>query len=251
MTTNCRTGRRKALHGNFYAGWSASCVVAFLVVGFLVAPCTLAVELRVDLDDGDTDPAGNWNTIANRNTTDLNLIDFNTGLGSGIDLTTANWEGETAFAFGWVNSVGFVDDLNAVGDVFFTNSFTVPGNLTFSNLPNGTYTVEVVSSNTGPVPVTEDIRVNGAITTLNFDGLGGVSSDNWDEVTQGFENYLIFENVTPTGSSNTISIDFQALVVDGSALVQAVRIIPEPSSVTLASFGLMALLAYGLRRRRA
>ena len=184
-----------------------------------------ATELRVDLSDTEAAPSANWNTIATINTTDFNLIDFTTGIGSGVDLTTSGWDAELSYPSGWTAGVkGFVEP-NAAVDLFYTDSSSVPGEVTFSNLPAGRYIVEVVSSQQGTA--LEDIRVNGAITTENFDGLAGVSSDSFDEFVEGQNNYLIWNNVTPVGGE--VSISFLRLsVVGGSALVQAVRVRPQP-----------------------
>ncbi len=195
----------------------------------LIASTACALEVRVDLDDEAPAPGGNWNSIPSPNTTTSNLTDFVTGAGTGIDLATSDWEGGVAYAGGWVGGdKGFVTAA-AAHDLFYTNRDSIPGIVTFRNVPTGSYTVDVVSANGGTTP--EDVRVNGTITSDNFDNLSGVSSDNFDEYTQGQDNYLTWSGIMPVGANNEITISFLRLDPNlGSALVQTVRLISEPAT---------------------
>ena len=62
MTTNCTMGRRQALQGNFYAGRSTSCAVAFLVMLFAASEAKGIViddfEDGSGVDFSDTTPDG-------------------------------------------------------------------------------------------------------------------------------------------------------------------------------------------------
>lgn len=207
-----------------------------------------AMEVRVDYGNFQLS-GGNWNNVT-ASFTNVPLIDYNTGLATGITASTGN--------FAAANNGGFNKDwvtTEAGNDLFFTTAHNA-GLTTLANVPAGNYMLEVLfSSSFAPD------QYGGTFTLFNLGGtapdrtFNGTSvADPWNARTDGFDqqNWLIWDEISPDGSGNItlfgskVPLSFNSLGINALRLTE---VIPEPSSYA-ALFALGAGLFAWRKRRR-
>lgn len=215
---------------------------AIALVSGLVAP-SQATDVRMDLSTLVSSTPGNWNNISNVTGTTTNLIDFDTGAGTGIDLQGSgswlNFFGDDAGAFpdqDWLIQPATVDGAGLGTDG--TGTFTLTG------LTGPAYTVELVSART-TFGYLNTFTAEGALADRTF--LGSPVNTPWNATTDGLDpgNWLIWDSVVPNGGSITI----QNVAGPGTlGILNAMRIVEIPEPTT----GLLLVSAAGLMliRRR-
>ena len=132
-----------------------------LLIGLLLsAPLFAAIDVRIDLQhiENNLGSAANWNTLLN-NTSLTNLIDFNTGSGTGIDIFNSGISNSSSSTAHWDADKDWVADL-AGDDSIGTNSGT--GLIFFAGLSAPFYQVEIVSASISFSRLAI-LRVEGAI----------------------------------------------------------------------------------------
>jgi hypothetical protein len=229
----------------------ARCVSGAAAVSLLLfSPASAAVVIQVDFEClGAYPQGGNWNRVSQHGRS--NLIDFNTGLATDVDLTTSGWTSTSNSTSTWIggNKDWMID---AAGDEYLWNQYG-PSSATFSDLSGAAYTVEVVAVRSGGYIC--DISIGGEFADGNYNGTPGVNGDNFRFGTDGRDpsNWLIWSNVAPV--SGQIRIDFLPVPYESWAFLNALRltestIIPEPSSLAIWSLIGLGFVAIARYRRR-
>ena len=216
------------------------------------------VDIRIDLGGRNGQTGGNWNDISSLTGLTPNLIDFNTGLGTGVSMSGAGspWRdffGDTNSTLPnqfWFTQPAARDGVGLQDNQ--TGVFTLAG-LTDASL----YQVEVISVRTrggqsfnyhNTITVEDDLADRTyrgtAVKTpwvSTHDGLAvhGLDVGNW----------LIWDNVAPVGGTIRIA---NTAAGDTNGIINAIRIleVPEPTSLALLGLGALAMTA-GRRRRQA
>jgi hypothetical protein len=214
-----------------------------LVAGGLCVPA-LAVDIRIDLGTNAGTTAGNWNNISNVAGLTSDLIDFDSGLGTGvsIDGTGSPWSnfvGDDLGAFpnqDWLIQPATRDGAGLQRDL--TGRYTIAG------LTGPAYRIEVVSARTS-FNYLNTFTVDGSLADRTFLGTAVVTP--WNATTDGLAagNWLIWDNVVPTaGTINLMDVAGPGTL----GILNAVRILEVPEPTT----GLMMLLvtALGLKVTR-
>lgn len=213
----------------------------------------VSIGTGIIVDFGNTGSVPNTNEYSGPNVGSAlnNLIDT-VGAGTQIDVTATDWAPlNNVNGASWLGgNQDWMSD--ALGDDHLTT--VVPGatgTVTFSEVPAGLYTVEMVSASSVSNIATE-ILVNGISTNDNADG-GSVSSFSWaaDQTGQGRDNWLIFNSISPV--SGVIEITLRDVGPANVTNVNAVQLtqvsaIPEPSFFGL--FGGLLVLGWVLYRGR-
>jgi hypothetical protein len=224
------------------------------------------LDLRVDFADDNTDPTGNWNIIDtfsgplhNLESHD-DLIDFNTGLDSGIDLDTWGWRRSTQ-TDDWNPSNPGPTWLDSEKDAAYDYIWDYNGGdatITFSGLDNSKfYDVELIcSSNSGTGNQTATYTLDGGFFVISPDGTPSADG-RFNHLSQGYEagQWMTWSNVAP--SSGVIEVTMNATGSDRARanairLVEVIpgQVIPEPATMLAVLAGAGALGGYVRRRRR-
>jgi hypothetical protein len=206
------------------------------------------IEVRIDFSTSGTAPGGNWNTKNTALDSPINLLNFNSGLDSGADLTlsvaagngtwadiTGNWQDSNPGP-AWLDA-----GKNAAKDGFKLNGSGTDRLMTIvlSGLAGSKYDVELVASRNQSSTVTATFAI-------------GADSVVFNKYSQGYVNgeWLTWTNVVPTGGSITVTISNPDPNV-GTA-INAMRVlelnVPEPATLGLLSLGSLGIAS--LRRRR-
>lgn len=194
-----------------------------------IEPATQAgLDIRIDLSNSVSTTAGNWNNISALTGLTSNLIDFNSGLGTGvsIDGTGSPWsdffgdEGGTFPNRDWLIQPATVDGAGLQNGQ--TGSFAIAG------LSGSSYQVEVVSARP-TFGYLNSITVNGV--TANRTYLGTPVVTPWDSTADGLTpgNWLIWDNVAPVSGVITIT---DAADNGTLAMLNALRISVPTAAVT-------------------
>ncbi|MBN2316991.1 MAG: hypothetical protein JXM79_23900 [Sedimentisphaerales bacterium] len=226
-----------------------------LALAFGVAPAEADLtDIRVDVTDYSGTPA-NWNQLG-MNATVTDLIDYNTGLATAIDVCMS---GATEVVSGMDWTHGDVDwlDADAANSVIGGSWRNHPWQIVFSDLDAGSfYTFEVVASYKASETILADYTVNGDFADDNHLGIAGVNGDDFNLCTDGYKpcNWLIWTDVQ-TDSNGEITIESTFLGEWNAAYINAIHItsssiIPLPSSILLAVLGLGTTCAY-LKKKQA
>lgn len=240
-STSHRSASQGGARGRSGAGLFAAIVCA---AGFNVhARAGELIDLRMDLSTFLSTTPGNWNNISNLTGVTSNLIDFNTGNGTGVSLTgSVNWQnffGDDAGAF--PNQDWLIQPATVDGAGLQTN---LSGTFTLSGLPDGIYTVEVVSART-TFGYLNTFTVNGELADRTFLGTPVVTP--WNSTTDGLEpgNWLIWDNVVPDDGEIVI----QDVAGPGTlGILNAMRVVQIPAPGTAVVL-VVTGLACGRRRR--
>lgn len=204
-------------------------------------------EIRIDLSTFVSSTPGNWNNISNLDGTTSDLIDFATGLGTGVSISGVGWRdfyGDDGGEFpnqSWLVQPATEDAAGMDADE--TGVFTLSG------LTDSAYIIEVVSARTTHGYL-NSITVNGSYAGRTF--LGTPVNTPWNAATDGLAagNWLIWDNVIPDAGQIRI-IDVAGPGTLG--IVNALRVssgdaaVPEPSTLALTAICALAML---LGRRR-
>jgi hypothetical protein len=186
----------------------------FLAILFVLYGSVNGVEVRVSFGTQTVATPPNWNSVDMKNTP---LNSFSDGSPSGISVT---WDGVSGIIGTGTNGiypeVDWVTTTSAAGVVF---RFAT---ITFSGVPAGVYTVELVSARSSAVHANQFFRVQGAAPDSTFRGNTADPFASTDG--QNNNDFLIFENVVSAGSivvslapgSSTPLVN--AMRISGSAL---------------------------------
>jgi len=161
-------------------------------------------------------PGGNWNSLQSNQTTNVSLIDDETGVTGAATLShtlggvdSTNSGGWTAGNVGWVHTAAANDGIYSV-----TN-----GSLTFNGLSNGnTYAIDVVAVET-LFPSVADFKVEGQFADSNRLGTTALG-DDWDTATDGLNNWLTWDAVIPSNGAITLT----TYAPGGYTTINAIRI---------------------------
>ena len=228
------------------------------MISFLTIPAS-ALTIYIDLGNSAGSGAGNWNTLTVANRDIADLIDWDTGLPTGISVETNSFitsldELDSGGAGGgWDHSTPG----NWVSDAAANDSF---GNrsrfdLSFANVSKETtYIVEVLSFSRDMTTDPADITVQAAFADRDVLNTGA-NGDDWQPSSSLNGNWLIWENVVAQGGAGPglpgellIHVDdeddddgFNAPILINAVRIRSVTI-PEPSSALLSVVALTSLL---------
>ncbi len=161
-------------------------------------------------------PGGNWNSLQSNQTTNISLIDDETGLVGAATLSHTFGGVDSNMSGGWTaGNVGWVDTA-AVNDGIYSTPNTT---MTISGLNNGqTYALDFVAVETA-FPSIADFQVHGQFADSNRLGTNALG-DDWDTSVDGLNNWLTWDAVSPINSSITLTVSAPG----GYTTINAVRI---------------------------
>ena len=222
--------------------------ITFLTLATVVSFAQAEV-IHIDLGDSTSGPGGNWNTIANadQNSTVPGLIDFNTGSPTPVTYTGTGWTGSETSGGAFTGNLDWVH-VQAGVDYLLSSS---TASITFFGLGADPWSVDLVSARTSNEEI--DITAQGLFSDGSFKHGAGENSDNWNIQSDGFDDFLIWNSVTP--SSGSITLNFTRLGGQGPA-ANAIRlqgtIIPEPgTTVLILALAAGAIAGHQRSRRRS
>jgi hypothetical protein len=216
----------------------------------VIAVCTAMasaapIDIRVDFNGTAADPAGDWNVMESPENAQANLVDFGTGVGSGVDLVVAGDLADSSASTEWdTSNPGPAWDAAADSgmDYFWLGGYTGEvGTATFSGLtPGQAYRVELIASSDSTTNGDAEYTVNGAF----FDG----STDGMYNFLDGYNegSWLVWSSVTADASGELV-VQVDTINGDGRGRMNALQLTPEPASMVLLGLGGLGIL----RRRRA
>ncbi len=146
-------------------------------------------------------PGGNWNSLQSNQNTNVALIDDDTGVTGAATLSHALGGVDSNNSGGW--TAGNVDWLNvgAANDGIYS---VTNGSVTFNGLSNGsTYAIDLVAVET-LFPSVADFKVAGQFADSNRLGTTALG-DDWNTATDGLNNWLTWDAVTPSNGSITLT----------------------------------------------
>ena len=237
-------------------------VRAALVIVALANPAVaLAVDIRVDF--GESGSVTNWNDFSqltagidsSGNGTASNLIDFNSGAGTGVNLTSSGFSltDQQQANGGWSHgNVDWVAGNDVVRDQLIGFSSGGPGVLTFSNLADGNYQVQVIAGVNFPNRAFT-VNVEGLLADADFLNNGADGSNINDP-----NNFLTWSSVATTAGTLTVNVGQHPSGIPEFG-INALRIlslddevgVPTPGPVALASLGGLLLTIRRMRPRAA
>ena len=232
-------------------------VVMVLVAGWVALCGSVStadnMDVRVDLRmSALPHPGGNWNSIPGLGdiVTVHSLIDYNTGLDSGITLqATDDFVQSGGYNVGndaWTNPAFPWVDVIALRDYNLLLAGNTTGQITFAGLdPAEQYSVELLAVTSVAAAFVGQVKVQGV-----YDDDG--DSASWNCNTDGFVNadVMVWGSVSPDAGGEIV---LDATLTQELLFVNALRIslVPEPSifAMLIAVCGGAGILAVRRRRR--
>ncbi|MCC7086561.1 MAG: PEP-CTERM sorting domain-containing protein [Pirellulales bacterium] len=223
---------------------------AIILVTLCTAPPLCAAELRIAYS-----PSSIWSKWNNFDFAQSagNLIDYDTGLHTDIDVAVSGWTHRTVGPYLW--PYGSVDWIpTGVGVGAATRFGSGISTISFSQL-SGLWRIEILSSMDPRVTINfiQNITINGQFADRDYRHLGA-NGDHFDARVDGQEaaNWLIWNAVAPENGSVTLQFDSLG-INNGGNVVNAIRLlsVPEPSTVALLGMSGIGLIVFLWRHRRA
>lgn len=210
------------------------------------------IDIRIDLSTSVGSTSGNWNNISNLTGLTTNLIDFGTGLGTGVSIDGSgspwlNFLGDNGATFPNVSWVLQPSTMDGAG---LSNGAT--GVFSLAGLGGSSYTVEVLSART-TFGYLNTITVDGLLASRTF--LGTSVNTPWNSTSDGLTpgNWLIWDNVNPTFGAISIQdiADLNTLgMLNAIRIVENTTAVPEPSTFALFCMGAIVLISCRRRNRQ-
>ena len=179
-------------------------------------------DVRIDINDAAGSPSGNWNSVADINSTNP-LIDFETGAASGVTLifeSDPHWHTSSSQGDCWLSANPLPDwaQLVATRDYFFTEGGDA--NMVFTGLaPKALYQVELIGCHYTDTFSSEgeyDILEDGEPATIHNPYVDGHQDGKW----------ITWDNVSPD-ASGTLTLNVAAGSGPGSrplSFINAIRL---------------------------
>ena len=227
-------------------------VIGMFVFGSLPADAGVA-DVRIDLATAASSPGNNWNTSGNRSTP-MTLLDYNTGLASGLTLDLVSSRGNASGNNHWnpgnpgpdwlaPNQQAAMDALFASSNAGSPRFITVE--VSGLKTDGTTYDVGVISSYSA-----DGNRHN--YFTLNDIPFDGSTNGYFHSYDDGYVNgdWMTWSSITPDQSGTITVVSGEAVSGQRFYRMNAMRIleIPEPATFLLVGLG-GTLLITGRRKR--
>jgi len=181
---------------------SKNTIEIFLLSSLLLISTVASCETYlIDFSQFET-PGGNWNSLLSNQTTNVALIDDETGVNGAATLSHTLGGVDSNISGGWtVGNVGWIDTAAVSDGIYSVTNAAV----TISGLSNGsTYAIDLVAVETA-FPSTADFQVDGQFADSNRLGTNALG-DDWNTAVDGLNNWLTWDAVMPNSGSITLSV---------------------------------------------
>lgn len=181
---------------------SKNTIEIFLLSSLLLISTVASCETYlIDFSQFET-PGGNWNSLLSNQTTNVALIDDETGVNGAATLSHTLGGVDSNISGGWTaGNVGWIDTAAVSDGIYsFPNA-----SVTISGLSNGsTYAIDLVAVET-EFPSVADFQVHGQFADSNRLGTTALG-DDWNTAVDGLNNWLTWDAVMPNSGSITLSV---------------------------------------------
>lgn len=216
------------------------------LVGLTLSLSANAIDVRIDFTNPGYATGGNWNVITDLNLTNSDLIDYGSGLATGVSVTGSGWtnfNGDETSA--WATTDWIESSAVEKGAGVFSGSF---GSFTFAGLDSGSYQIEVVSARSC-CSYLNTIRIDGDIADRTYNGAPVTTPFDARDDGLLLNNWLIWDNVNADLGSITLDLSTTSTL----GMVNAVRItgasvVPVPAAAWLFGSALVGLV--GFKRKK-
>lgn len=181
---------------------SKNTIEIFLLSSLLLISTVASCETYlIDFSQFET-PGGNWNSLLSNQTTNVALIDDETGVNGAATLSHTLGGVDSNISGGWTaGNVGWIDTAAVSDGIYSVTNAAV----TISGLSNGsTYAIDLVAVETA-FPSTADFQVDGQFADSNRLGTNALG-DDWNTAVDGLNNWLTWDAVMPNSGSITLSV---------------------------------------------
>ena len=223
----------------------------FVITFLFISSTAFAFPLDIRIDLGSFDQNnGNWNYVKNNSSNIYtgNLVDYNTGLTTGITYNLSGITGGST-ASDWSEGVTIDWVVWGASRDSMLSSVNSDVSWTFDNLNETSYNLEVVFSAKFPDGGRIRIDRNNASRTYQSNPV----PDIWDSSINGKDDWLIWDNIVPQGGILTINFllagNFSYVGASAIRLTEASTIVPEPTTIALLGISLAGFAGTAIRRK--